>query len=310
MMLRLIALTFALVMVLTGDALADLRGIYSLYSPNQNITNTPDLNKDFVAGASIRATWDVVQPKTGSYNWSIIDSTISLVQSKGKPVILRVVGSNRSPAWVEKKSKMVGSYMPCPWDPFYLSSWQTFIAKLGTRYRNNPAIFLVEMAGAGEGGEMVLDNSYNWKAYGYTSAKMITTWESIIDTYVTNFPNKLLALDINNPLNSDSQTMSAVINYCLTKYPDHIVFQNNGLNGRSAILGVYDTILLQLSKMAIVGYQTTGSLTFNADNVGDYHTMFQKAINCGASYVEVYKNDILAPELQTDLEWLHQSLTP
>jgi hypothetical protein len=305
-----IVATFALVMVLTGNGLAELRGIYSLYSPNQNITKTPDLDKNFVVGASIRATWAVVQPKAGRYNWSIIDSSINQVQSKGKQIILRVVGLDRSPAWVMAKSQMVGDFMPCPWDPFYLSTWQGLIAALGDKYRNNPAIVLVEMAGAGQTGEMILDNTYNWKAYGYTSAKMIATWETIIDTYVMNFPSKLLALDINNPLTTDSQTLSAVINYCLTKYPGHIVFQNNGLNGRSIIPGKYDNILLQLSQSTTVGYQTTGSLIFNTDKVGDYHTMFQKAINCGASYLEIYQYDILAPGLQTDLEWLNQSLKP
>jgi hypothetical protein len=38
--------------------------------------------------------------------------------------------------------------------------------------------------------------------------------------------------------------------------------------------------------------------------------MFQKALNCGASYLEIYRYDILAPELQMDLEWLNQSLKP
>ncbi len=157
---------------------------------------------------------------------------------------------------------------------------------------------------------MILDNSYNWQAYGYTSPKMIATWESIIDTLCHEFPNKLLALDINKPINNDSQTMSAVINYCLAKYPGHIVFQNNGLNGRSLEPGFYETTLLQLSKSAIVGYQTTGSLTFNEDKVGDYHTIFQKAINCRASYLEIYRNDILTPELQTDYGVVNQSLNP
>jgi hypothetical protein len=309
MILRLIALTVALIMILTANALAELRGIYSLYSPNQKITQTPDLDKDFVVGASIRATWDVVQPGAHSYNWRIIDSTINQVQSKGKQVILRVSGSDSSPAWVKAKSKMVMDYMPCPWNSFYLSTWQGFIAKLGDKYRNNPAIVLVEMAGAGKGGEMVLDKSYNWEAYGYTPAKIIAAWESIIDSYVMNFPNKLLALDINNPLYNDP-TMLAVISYCLTKYPGHIVFQNNCLNGRSIQPNIYDNILLQLSISAIVGYQTAGSLIFNTDKVGDYPTMFQKAINCRASYLEIYQHDILAPELQMELEWLNQSLKP
>ncbi len=83
-----------------------------------------------------------VQPEAGRYDWSIIDSSINQAQSKGKQVILRVVGSNRSPAWVMAKSIMVENFMPCPWDSFYLSTWKGLIAELGDRYRDNPTIVI------------------------------------------------------------------------------------------------------------------------------------------------------------------------
>jgi hypothetical protein len=41
-------------MVLAGNAFAELRGIYSLYSPNQTFTKTPDLDKETVGSLNFQ----------------------------------------------------------------------------------------------------------------------------------------------------------------------------------------------------------------------------------------------------------------
>ncbi|MDD5640005.1 MAG: hypothetical protein PHX53_00035 [Syntrophales bacterium] len=309
-MRALVIALLAVALGMAGEGWAKVQGIYSLWSPDQQVLGSAkDLDQDFVSGLSLRATWSKLESRPGSYDWSRVDAGLGEAMKRGKPVILRVVASNRSPAWVFASTEVVPGYMPLPWDRAYLNWWTNFIRVLGDKYANHPNIVAIQMAGGGEGGEMILNSSYDWDEYGYNSAKLVAVWKQIIDAYAKNFPKQMLGLDINFTLPWDRETVYAVVDYCTQHYPGRVMFQNNGLNGRSLGLNKMERLLLSLASSGnTVGFQTTGSLTFREDYMGDYSIAFQKAVNAGASYLEVYRYDILAPELESSLKWLASNL--
>ncbi len=52
--------------------------------------------------------------------------------------------------------------LPMPWDPFYKSSWQTFLAALAARYLSNPAFVSIAVAGpTASSEEMILPDNAN-----------------------------------------------------------------------------------------------------------------------------------------------------
>jgi len=134
---------------------------------------------------------------------------------------------------------------------------------------------------------------------------MIATWKKIVDMWVSYFPNKPLCLNVCPTIPGDITVAKAVVDYISQKYGStRIAFQNNGLSGLSTNLREIDKILLQTSSWGRVGYQMVGSQNWLPQSLGDYMVAFQKAVDVGASYLEVYRSDVIDPTLADELEWL------
>jgi hypothetical protein len=283
----------------------------------------PELAKPFVGGISVRYSWKLIEPRPGEYNWTPLDKAIQLAQSKGKQVMIRVVAGALSPEWLAQAgaqwapshppdpallSRLSGQgklppqrlkilemikKTPVPWDPVYLKHWSALIQAFGRRYDGNPAIFSVQMTGGGVAGEMtLLGELFDWQRYGYSDAKMIETWKTIIDAYRQSFPRTPTNLDILEPLRGMSKVVVPVVKYCLTRYPGQVYIQNNGLNAKGAW---GRPIIRAAASKTRVGYQMSGGGGWIAATVGSRSQAFQIAIEDGASYLEVYRGDLTNP---------------
>ena len=305
------------------------KGIFSLWNVDQDIQEITDIEKPFVQGASIRFSWEKLEPVQGQFQWSILDAALAKAYYANKKAMLRVTAGSRSPQWVyqacayltineEEVSQTLsparlkmfnalkGKKVPVPWDETYLGLWQNFIINLGQRYNSDKRIVLIQMSGGGFAGEMFLGKEINWAKHGYDPQKIESTWKRIIDFYVTAFPDKSLALDIGAPLRADYPVMNSVIDYCLAKYPGKVFIQYNGLEGRSAQNSEYDFAIAAASANTTVGYQMTGGKSWFPERMGSYTAAFEKALRNKASYFEIYRSDILASDLQDELIRLGQ----
>ena len=101
----------------------------------------------FVDGIRLRTGWNVVQPQSNSYDWSIIDQALSLAAQNGKRVGVSIASGIATPQWVydngATKYRLLdgsGNSMPIPWEPAYYDQWLTFVRTFGARYDSNPAL--------------------------------------------------------------------------------------------------------------------------------------------------------------------------
>jgi hypothetical protein len=285
-----------------------IKGIWTLQGVDQVIKSLDDWNDSRVTGVSLRHSWNKVEPKRNVRSFTYFDTYMAKTT---KPVMLRLVAGLRSPEWLGGTWVQGELYCPLPWGTVYLDRWTSTIAAFGAHYNNNPQVALIQMTGVGHSGEMWMDPGADWASYGYTSAKVISAWKRVIDTYVVAFPNKLLALDIAWSLGSDHTTLQPILDYCTSKYKGHVVFQQNGLKGDSPRIDVvFWSTLLTLAKAGnLVGWQTTGSQTFKTAEMADYQVAFQRGIDSGGRYFEIYTADVLSEDtkVQSALNWLYNT---
>lgn len=294
-------------------------GVFSLLPVDQIPDALPELSNPDVAGISMRFYWKTIEPQPGKYRWEQIDQAIALASRSGKKVMIRVIAGVGAPEWVyqagapwaephfqekqlqrmppQRRQKLARmEKAPVVWDPHYLSSWFAFIGAFGRRYDGNPAIYSIQMSGGGLAGEMNLRREFDWNRYGYTDARLISTWEQIIDAYQQSFPHTPTNLDILEPIPRQSQVLQPVVDYCLSKYPGKVYIQHNGLNASGGDPR-YRAIIRQAAAKTRVGYQMTGGGGWLEGKVGDRGTAFRHALEDRASYLEVYHGDLLNPAL-------------
>jgi hypothetical protein len=294
-------------------------GVFSLLAVDHIPDRLPELSNPDVAGISVRFNWKTIEPQPGQYHWEPVDRAIALASRSGKKVMIRVVAGVGTPDWVYqagapgaepnfREEQLQGmppqrrqlltriKRAPVVWDPHYLSPWLSFIRAFGQRYDGNPVIYSIQMTGGGFAAEMSLRREFGWNRYGYSDAKLISTWKQIIDAYQQSFPQIPTNLDIMEPIPRQSHVLQAVVDYCLTKYPGKVYIQQNGLNA-SGGSPQYRAIIRQAALKTKVGYQMTGGGGWIESRVGDRGTAFRYALEDRASYLEVYHGDLTNPSL-------------
>jgi hypothetical protein len=279
------------------------------------------LANPYVSGLSIRVRWSAVETSPGVYNWRAIDDAIAKARAAGKYAMIRILAGISTPDWVlaqvptltfsnQYLYNAATTYpaqvtMPIPWNSTFLGLWGRFVAAMGAHYDGNPTLYSMQMSGGGFIGEMTLPTDVNtWLAAGYSDAKYIGCWETIVDAFRRAFPTTPLNLDITAPFPLSqyaTDVFKPVATYATQDGSKKAWVQNNAL--RSAMLtfyGPYRTEIRTVSSITRVGYQ----MLANTTSADDLQKAFQVAIEDQAAYVEVYGPDIVDPANQTALRYL------
>ncbi len=321
-----ILLLFALYLLLAQASVAIAQNRVKVFSFQRTSLSgeesLPELSDPLIYGISWRFRWKTIEPKDGQINWEPVDRAIEATAKAGKKVMLRVVAGMHTPEWVYKagarpldftntdlahpENHRTDMRMPVPWDEIYLERWERFIKAIGKRYNGNPSIYSVQMAGGGHIGEMNLPKTHDkWKQMGYSDGKLIFTWERIIDAYQKAFPNIPTNLNINEPLGRNkSNVLEPVVSYVLSKYPNKVYLQQNGLKADLPKNDKIRQIIRASSEKTVVGYQMLGGRGFMDKQTGDRMTAFRNAIEDNVSYVEVYASDVRDPAKRDALQVL------
>lgn len=245
-MLIVIAWLAAPVGAATPQTYSSDAGLYGLLSADAADTATQTvgfLGHSAYAGIAIRTFWNEVETVSDSYDWSYIDAMVSQAQGYGKKIALQVNPGYQTPEWVyevgadsyyyweywnDSDHVHTGdadtlAHQPVPWDPVYLAEWCDFVIDFGARYNGNPAVSVVQITGPGRGlGEMYLtyEDTDNQVVIdkGYTAAKLVSAWQTVIDTYAAAFPEKMMSFHLSEPLLNDS-VCETVADYGTSTYP-------------------------------------------------------------------------------------------
>jgi uncharacterized protein (TIGR03437 family) len=276
---------------------------------------------NFVAGVLVRVSWSDLESVEGQYNWSLLDSELTLAHEHGKRVALGIVNGASAPAWLKANGAEMftttfrgsPSSIPVPWDPVYLSAWSKFVVQLGARYRDHPDIALVHMThSTANGFEMQLPfgpaDIANWQKVGYTVDKEIASWKAVMDAFRQAFPGKPLDVEVHPVLNSD-EVAKAVVDYGYATIGARFgVFSAwwSRHNATSVYPGMYDLIVRgaarSYSTVQFVDNQTQ-TPTFSLSDAITF------ALSSGVRYMEVWNQDLLNPALRPLLTSTAVSLT-
>jgi hypothetical protein len=195
-----------------------------------------------ISGLTLQVHWDTLNPNAppaaNAYFWNYVDDAFTQASSAKKTIQLIATPGFQSPQWVLDQIPPCdvlfqsqtppstcgtatfvgfaeggdGTVLPLPWNPFYKSSWQTFLTALAARYGSNPAFVSIAVAGpTAASAEMILPNNGNttnpqtafgedvaptdmWRqllafhypgmaAYQNSDQAFIDAWEAAIDMY-------------------------------------------------------------------------------------------------------------------------------
>jgi hypothetical protein len=256
-------------------------------SPTLIINHATALESSPCAGLSWVFPWNKLEPTAGTYNWTTVDD--ALAASGSKPVFLRVIAGNVSPAWLPRADGIVAAnpkggtaWEPIPWNADFLATWKTFINAFGARYNASTHIVQIEGGGDGPQGEAHLAGSYaQWQAVGYSEQTYVNAISMEIADFKAAFPaHRISFAGATGPTGAPAtpNLEQGFISACESA---NIVIQNNGLTG-SKYGHINQTVIL-------FGYQTASA---QGTALG---SALQLARNLGASFVEVYYTDATNP---------------
>ena len=226
-------------------------GIYALISGGVAVSSAI-LDDPLIAGVTIRSKWQSVEIRDNEYDWSYFDEQIARVAAAGKPVFLKVTagGVNVPPFLMSRvatfsfeDSHPYVSFdgtltIPTFWDPVFLSRKMALIEAMGRRFANHPAVLLVGVHCAN-----AMTDDWNvphtnadieqWRAIGYTSAKLINACKETIVTTMRAFPHQYVVLPVNNNGKLDktgNYVSKTVVDWALQQYPARFLLAKHNLS--------------------------------------------------------------------------------
>lgn len=301
----------------------DLTGLYVLMKPNQRF-ESKTLESYPAEGISLRTSWKDLQPREDGYDWSYLDQAIGTAKAAGKKVMLRVLPGIHSPDWalagvdsIRYTVHKIGHPLqgqtvkiPVPWDAVYLGRWTAFVSALGRRYRDDPSLVLIQMAGpTANTAEMHLPKSPDdravWERKGYRRDRLVAAWKTVIDAYAGAFPNHGLAVDISIPLYNDG-SLEEILSYGARTVPGRFCIQGNWLSDHTREGFPLYRLIKDYSKTTPVGFQMLGPN--RPDSTTSLREAIDRGVEAGARYLEIYESDFQDPDRSDDLRYAAQRL--
>jgi hypothetical protein len=222
--------------------------------------------------------------------------------------------------------------LPMPWDSEYLNNWLAFVKRVADRYGTTQALSLVAAAGpTSVSAEFTLPATppdlKKWEADGYTPTKFIGAWKTVLKAYADDFPNQYISLSQGSGLNIDDKskpdpgenhkTRQAIVDAASSILGKRFVLQSSNVHAgpgpHEPNSAVDDQFVIGYIGRAITGFQLRTSAENNSAIMGaegDPSLALTKSIAYATvtnsagqrvNYVEIYKADVLAPDMQTAL---------
>jgi hypothetical protein len=269
-----------------------------------------------IAGIVLRTDWATVETAEDQYDWSFLDTGMSLGLSHGKKIIISVDAGASSPSWIyglgaQQFTLATGGIMPCPWDPVFKDRWSRFWTQFGQRYDSKPQLVCVTASGPGRSVEyffaQTTADAKELKAsvgvQGWINAANVNT-----AAFIAALPTTPIFCATGVPVIwHGSVPMTSVINYGMTTYPGQFGIQSNELTAIPFNNGIFPHTTLPAAGVSPMGFQMLQSA-----GTGKLQGSLQQALDNGISYgthfIEVYNVDCEDPNQQSVIAAANQQL--
>lgn len=223
-------------------------GIYWL--PPVHATNHPDSPENWevwsapysshIVGVVGRQSWESIEPKESTFNWTYLDSVLGLAAQGGfsAEICISTGGSPLHwPQWIESSGAVIVTLhspkgeaipVPAPWDLTFQAKLQELIRAIGARYDSNQSLGLVQMQGVGRQGELFFAENGNdyQELIGQFGALWPAQWEyaarAISGIYTAAFPTTCVTYSTGRPfpknVDPNNAGMAALMAWCGETY--------------------------------------------------------------------------------------------
>jgi hypothetical protein len=132
----------------------------------------------------LRVDWEFCEPVEKNYDWQFIDGQIESARKQGKKIALLIDPESGLPEWLQNQSNDINSSQPLSTlQAARLSSWTTFIQKMGERYQLESTIEKVYITNLQSGASHQADNRLRQTIYA---------WMQVVDAFEAAFPQQQL----------------------------------------------------------------------------------------------------------------------
>ena len=310
------------------------RGVYSIAGVNSDPVSRTLENPD-VDGISLRTDWSTLEPTEGIFDWTYLDGAIALCVANGKDVLIRIGTQQSKPAWVTTAVKRargkfftfldngVKTKIPVFWDPTFVAKKTNMIRAVGARYTDNPSVKIVVVSFANATSEdwgvpHTPSDLIAWLRVGYTTALMLSTGTTMINTTMDAFPNQYVTLAVGGngtldlPFGEDFVARTSVTTARLL-YGERMIAQRNNLSATIPLAPGTGTLWSMIWDLQPeVGAQMV-NVCFESEICGegldpeDALTMsIQNGLDYGLKFIEIYQSDV--NRYPAVITWAHNEL--
>jgi glycosyl hydrolase family 42 (putative beta-galactosidase) len=286
----------------TPQSAESIHGIYVYSSDVSQIsTNYADLlidslNTPGTDGIVLVIGWSAIEPAKGQYQWATLDEWMSRAIASGKKIDLTIKAGVDTPSWLfqplpngagaipwtfsvsphsGKTGQCDSETIAAPWDPAFLSRWDSLITALAAHLKSAGTydnVTLLRLTGINRttdelrlpaetpqstGLDCVSDAIAIWQQAGFRPSLLLEAWDHITDSFGKNFPDKTFSVAIiqQNPFPRIAEDGSVIkgtvpdqnqplLALASQKFPAHLVVQFNFLMpGEAAAPAVVEAAL-------------------------------------------------------------------
>ena len=224
--------------------------------------------------------------------------------------------------------------LPMPWDALYLNHWFAFLKKVSERYGKLPAFKMIAADGpTSVSPEFTLPNApaefRQWQNDGYRPSKYVGAWRQVFQFYAAEFPNQYISLSVGGGLSINEQgkidpgehqrTKQAVVEQGIALVGRRFALElddvHAGQGARQPNSQLEDQFVIGYNGRVITGFQMKTSAKYASKGMGaegEPPLALRKSIDFAmernsagqhVNYLEFYAPDVLADEMQADLEY-------
>lgn len=258
-------------------------------------------------GVLIRIKWSDLEPTPGQFDFSALDSNISVVTNAGKDWSLGVLAGQFAPSWIYSSPYNVASMnltfrgspvsVPKFWDTNLENRLQILADALAAKYSSNAKlrlVYLPQMTLNGVEGHFNGITASTLDSFGYTDQLWVDSILKTTDIFRKAFSTKPIAIELHY-LHDSMIAPQAIMNAILTnaELKNQVGITIWWISGNTT----YQPLLLDALKVFTqnggTGYAqliNKSSETTSFPN-GDYTKVFEQAAELGIKYIEPWDAD-------------------
>lgn len=274
--------------------------------------------------------WNNLNPSSGVYDWTDLDTDISNIIANGKQFSIKVAAGDKTPAWVYAlpvtkltfsefvgdDNTLVAIDQPVFWEANYITAWTTFITALSTHLQSDANVWasLSHMSITGinrktdEYRICAQASEYRapytssdavsiWNGAGYSEALILSTQQTFNTLFATQFSGKDLAFSMTNY--GTTPPFPAIIGY--TDMNQNAI-DDLAVYG-TRVYGIYTSVKSNFvsatvtTQAAAAGLSIAGQLSEKEFGEGNasyiaLNSAMHAAFNAGYKYMEIHDESV------------------